>query len=434
MGPEASAGWEEARWRQVLLAMEAMLAVSLYEYTFTLFQLPLQKATGAPLAAVDLAYTLYVVVQALAQIPAGAVMDRFGPRPLMQAAALLAGAGWILAGLARSLVQLWLAYGLGSLGPAIVYASAVSVALKWFPEPRLRGLVVGLEAGAFGAGSALFVPPVAALVGAGPAGWRQAFLLFGAFQLVLLLLVARRLRYPPAGWRPETWGEEGEEERRSRRPREVLATRRFYFLWLSFALMAGAGLMVTGNLAAIGRSGAFREAGSLTLLAVTLSRVSNGLGRLVAGWLSDRLGRPGSMLLFYGLAGVTLFLLRLGGAEPLAYVLLGGLFTFLWGPVFVLNPAAVGDDFGAEHAGANYGLLYTAKAAGGLFAGVGAAALAARTGGWQLDLDLAAAMALLAALLAAAAAGPPRPRAALGPLRPAGTRPAAARSGGTRGG
>lgn len=415
-----------SRWWQVVYAIVVMLMISVYEYTFTLFQAPLQRSLGSSLSMIGLTYTFYVVVQALGQIPGGALMDRIGPRWVMTVAALFAGLGWIFSSLARQIWQLWLAYGIGSIGPAIVYACAMSIALKWFPEPRMKGLVSGLNAAGFGAGSALFIPVVASLISGSPDGWRTAFLIFGIAQLVVILVLAQVLRYPPAGWTPEGWdprrqarqGRAPASTTRPWTPGEMLRTWQFYALWISFAFTAAAGLMIAGNLAAIGKSAGFGEAAGLVVLAITLSRITNGLGRVFAGWLSDRIGRPLTMGIFYLLMGLTLFALRATGSSPAAFLVLSILFTFFWGPIFVLNPAAVGDYYGSEHSGINYGILYSAKAAGGVFAGFVAGALAARTGSWTLDFYLAGGMAVLAGLIAFTLRQPAEPTSAAQPLAP----------------
>ncbi|MDI3297543.1 MAG: OFA family MFS transporter [Bacillota bacterium] len=426
MGVQAARTRTASRWWQVVFAILVMLMISVYEYTFTLFQAPLQRSMGSSLSLIGLTYTFYVLVQALGQIPGGALMDRIGPRWVMTVAAFFAGLGWIFSSLAHQIWQLWLAYGIGSIGPAIVYACAMSIALKWFPEPRMKGLVSGLNAAGFGAGSAIFIPVVASLISSSPDGWRTAFLWFGVAQLVVILVLAQVLRYPPAGWAPEGWepgrqahaGRAPESTTRQWTPGEMLRTWQFYALWISFAFTAAAGLMIAGNLAAIGKSSGFQEAAGLTVLAITLSRITNGLGRIFAGWVSDRIGRPLTMGIFYLLMGVTLFVLRMTGSVPAAFLLLSILFTFFWGPIFVLNPAAVGDYFGSEHSGINYGILYSAKAAGGVFAGFVAGALAARTGDWTLDLYLAGGMAVVAGLIAFTLKQPAAPAAAAQPMAP----------------
>jgi OFA family oxalate/formate antiporter-like MFS transporter len=393
------------RWTQVVLAIVVMLMISVYEYTWTFFVAPIQKAHGWALPAIALTYTIYVLVQSFSMIPAGSLADRIGPRWLATVAGLLAGAGWIGAAGAASPGALWFWYGFGSLGPGIIYATSVSAALKWFPEPRKKGLAAGLVAAGFGAGSALFIPVVQSIIA--HRGYAAAFLDFGVAQLAVICVVAQFLRLPRAGWRPagyvpETASAHGGPASSGRdvTTTEMLGTYQFWVMWIMFVLTAAAGLMVAGNVVAYGNF--LKIAAPLLVVTVTLSRVTNGLGRIVAGWVSDRIGRERTMLLFYLLQAAFLFLATLGRGNGGWFLFTIIAITFFWGPIFVLFPATVGDYYGEAHSGINYGTTYTAKGIGGVFAGLIAAAMFVAAKSWIPVFDLAAAFALAAAVLSLA--------------------------------
>lgn len=107
-----------------------------------------------------------------------------------------------------------------------------------------------------------------------------------------------------------------------------------------------------------------------TVIAVYLFPLSNGLGRLVSGIVSDLLGRRESMLLIFGITGIGLLVVGYLHSY-VAYVATIMLIAFGWDPLFTLWPAMTGEYFGQKNSGGNYGVVYTAKAVGGLFAGYG---------------------------------------------------------------
>jgi OFA family oxalate/formate antiporter-like MFS transporter len=394
------------RWTQVVWAIVVMLMISVYEYTWTFFVTPIQKAHGWALPAIGLTYTIYILVQSFSMIPAGSLADRIGPRWIATVAGVLAGVGWIGSASAGSTGALWFWYGFGSLGPGIVYATSVSAALKWFPEPQKRGLAAGLVAAGFGAGSAIFIPIVQNIIA--HRGYAAAFTDFGIAQLVVIVIVAQFLRLPAPGWLPAGYtpapaaaAHTGPATSgRSYGTSEMLSTGQFWTMWIMFVLTAAAGLMVAGNVVAYGSF--LKIAAPMIVITVTLSRVTNGLGRIIAGWISDHLGRERTMFAFYLLQAVFLFLATLLRGNDGWFLFTIILVTFFWGPIFVLFPATVGDYFGEAHSGINYGTLYTAKGIGGVFAGLIAAAMFVAASSWVPVFDLAAGFALVAALLALA--------------------------------
>ncbi len=187
------------RWVQAVLALIIMLFISPYEYTFTLFESPIAKAHHWALPGVALTFTIYVLVASFFMIPSGFWSDRWQPRWFTTVAGAITGLGWIMSAHAQTLPELYLAYGIGSLGPGYIYANSVNNALKWFPEAHRRGLAVGLIDMGFGAGSALFIPFLAGVIKSGPFGYQTAFTEMGIAMIVVIVIVAQFLHYPKRG-------------------------------------------------------------------------------------------------------------------------------------------------------------------------------------------------------------------------------------------
>ena len=116
-------------------------------------------------------------------------------------------------------------------------------------------------------------------------------------------------------------------------------------------------------------------------LTATLTSACNALSRILWGTVSDRLGRENTMFLTFGVEAILVFLVtRIAGA-PLAFVALFSFIFLFWGEIYSLFSATVGDVFGPANASADYGMVYTSKGLASVFAGFGAAAMAAYFGG-----------------------------------------------------
>src|SRR2546423_11523269 len=159
---EERAGLLENRWLILFFSVLSMIAVANFQYGWTLFVPPLQKQLRAEQAAIQVTFTVFVLLETWLVPFEGWLVDKFGPRLLVMLGGVLAGLGWVGSGKAESLTALYLAYAIAGLGAGVVYGTAIGSALKWFPDHR--GLAAGLTAAGFGAGSALTVSPIAKLI------------------------------------------------------------------------------------------------------------------------------------------------------------------------------------------------------------------------------------------------------------------------------
>src|ERR1700712_3728717 len=105
-GPRGSTG--STRWVQLVLGLVAMMSISSPQYVWTLFTKPLQEALGATLPAIQVTFTLLVVLQTWLSPLQGYLVDRFGARLLIAAGCLLSGLGWVSSAYATSLTGLYL--------------------------------------------------------------------------------------------------------------------------------------------------------------------------------------------------------------------------------------------------------------------------------------------------------------------------------------
>jgi len=160
------------RWVVLFFSVLSMVAVANFQYGWTLFVPPLQKALHQDAAVIQVTFTVFVLLETWLVPFEGWLVDKFGPKLLVLIGGIFAGAGWVLSGNADTLTTLYLSYGLAGIGAGVVYGTAIGSALKWFPDHR--GLAAGLTAAGFGAGSAFTVAPIANLINS--AGYQTAFI------------------------------------------------------------------------------------------------------------------------------------------------------------------------------------------------------------------------------------------------------------------
>ena len=260
-------------------------------------------------------------------------------------------------------------------------------------------------------GSGLSVIPIAAMIKA--QGYSATFLFFGILQGVGVFVLGWFLKHPPrrpvAVWPATPMVDVAPDTvtlRRDYTTWQMARTPTFWVMYAMFVMMAAGGLMATAQLGPIAQD--FKIANvpvsllGLTLPALTfalsIDRFLNGITRPFFGWVSDHLGRENTMALAFTLEGGGIILLSRFGHGPMAFVLLTGLVFFAWGEIYSLFPATCGDSFGARHATANAGLLYTAKGTAALV--VPFTSLIAAKGGWSAVFVIAALLNIVAAAMA----------------------------------
>ena len=397
------------RWIQLVCGIVAMIVISNYQYAFTLFT-PGMKLTfpGVAYAKIAAIFSAFILFETWPMPVAGYFVDKFGIRKLMTFGALCIALGWVLGGtIAHSPGALYLYYGvIAGTGAGIIYISCVANAVKWFPDRR--GLAVGLTAAGFGGGAALTIMPIASNIHS--MGWARAMAVWGLGQGIIAFAAALMLHHPPAGWVPAGWDQRAKQQNKAVAQSKVnftwiqtLGRPEFYFLYTMFFFACAGGLIATGNLSQIAKSLNVSDAKvwglAIVPLTATLTSLCNALSRIVWGSVSDRLGREYTMFLTFGVEAVLVFLVTRIAGSPLAFVVLFSFVFLFWGEIYSLFSATTGDVFGAKNASANYGMVYTAKGLASIFAGFGAAALAAYLGGsFSVAFYISAALCSVAAI------------------------------------
>jgi len=407
------------RWWQLSLGIICMSMIANLQYGWTLFVNPIHDAHGWSVSAIQVAFTIFVVVETWLVPIEGYLVDRVGPRFVGVAAGILVGLAWVINSVADSLPMLYLGAIVGGIGAGAVYGACVGNALKWFPDRR--GLAAGLTAMGFGAGSAFTVFPIANMIKS--QGYEAAFLKFGLAQGIVVFLVSWFLRAPDPSHlasRPTPVKGNSPIRKREFTPIEMLRTPAFWVMFVMFALTATGGLIATAQLTPIAHDFGIADSPvsfiGVTLaalpLALSMNRVLNGVSRPFFGWVSDHIGREFTMLIAFTIEGVVILLLSQFGRSPVAFVVLTALTFFAYGEIYSLFPAICGDAYGRKFASANAGLLYVGKGVASLMVPL-SSLISASSAGWRGVFVAAAIMNFIAALLAIVVLKPLRARGQL---------------------
>jgi MFS transporter, OFA family, oxalate/formate antiporter len=404
---------DATRWGQLAFGIICMVMIANLQYGWTLFVGPIDEKYQWGRAAIQVAFTIFVLTETWLVPIEGYLIDKFGPRIMISASGVLVAIAWVINSIADSLFLLYVGAAIGGIGAGVIYGGSVGNALKWFPDRR--GLAAGLTAAGFGAGSALTVIPIANMIQS--SGYESAFLWFGLGQGIVVVLVGLLLRAPAPGEVASPASPAVQQTQRDYSPPEVLKTPVFWVMYAMFVMVGAGGLMAVAQLAPIA---ADFNVGTipvsilgLTLpaltFALTIDRVLNGVCRPFFGWVSDRIGRENTMFIAFFLEGVGIYALLMFAGNPLLFVILSGLVFFAWGEIYSLFPATCTDIYGRKFATANYGMLYTAKGTAALLVPL-ANVLTNATGSWHAVFYVAAILNIVAAVMALTVLKPMRIR------------------------
>ena len=389
-------------WVQLIIGILCMVMVANLQYGWTLFVGPIGAKYHWNKAAIQVTFTIFVLLETWLVPIEGYLVDKFGPRWMIVIGGLLCGTAWTINSFAASLGMFYFAAAIGGIGAGAVYGTCIGNAVKWFPGRR--GLAAGLTAAGFGAGSAATIIPIANMIKS--SGYEQTFLTFGLIQGIVVFILGWVIMVPPASYMIAPPKLAPGASRYQARPLQMLKTPVFWIMYLMFVMMAAGGLMAVAQLAPIAKDYKVADIPvsliGLTMpaltFALTLDRILNGLCRPFFGWVSDQIGREQTMLIAFALEGFGILALATFGASPVAFVLLSGLVFFAWGEIYSLFPATVTDTFGATYATTNTGLMYTAKGTASLL--VPLTSVMAAKGNWHAVFITAATLNILAALMA----------------------------------
>ncbi len=387
------------RWLIVVGAILIQLALGAI-YAWSLFTPPLTAADGLYKFSAGQAawiFSIGLATFAVVMVLAGRWQAKVGPKKVALLGGVVLGVGYILAGfLGSSFAAQFVFIGIvGGAGIGLAYVVPIAVLVKWFPD--MKGLITGLAVAGFGFGATIWVKAGGAwfdlvkslsLFGLPPV--QSTYILYGIIFLLMVLVGGMLMINPPEGYKPEGWEPPPPSEKSGATgavdftSAEMLKTPQFFMIWLTFVCSALAGLMVIYCIKLFGidalkfaegwttdmdpekAKGIVDAAGAVAGTAMAFYAILNGLGRIVWGAVSDKIGRKTALIAMCFFQGIAMFAFYYIGSVEIGLIVGACIIGFNFGGNFALFPAATADFFGNKNVGLNYGWVFLAYGVAGI--------------------------------------------------------------------
>jgi nitrate/nitrite transporter NarK len=395
--------------RVVLAGTGINLALGIL-YTWSIFKGAITDsiAAGGPGAfnwdasSVNDPYAVACLAFAAAMILAGKCQDKFGPKVTCAIGGLLVGAGFVWISQTTNYWAWVVGFGvMAGTGIGFGYSAATPPALKWF-SPAKTGLIAGIVVSGFGLASVYIAPLAKHLLET--VGLQGAMMYFGIAFAVVVTGLGMLISNPPEGFVADPNAKQDTSKKVAAvpdlKPSQLLTNARFYTLWLCFFIGSGAGLMVIGSAKGLAKA----SMGEMAFLVVVIMSVGNAAGRLIAGVVSDKIGRATTLCIMLAFQAALMFaaipVLGSDGSSPILVALLVTAMVFNYGTNLSLFPSFAKDSWGMKHFGMNYGLLFSAWGVGAFVLVRVSEMLKVKTGSMDSSFIVAGILLLVGAMMA----------------------------------
>jgi MFS family permease len=383
-------------------------------YAWSVFAKPmaayLSSVGGAALGSLAIVFTVANSVGPITMISGGFINDRASPRFIILTGGILFGGGIFFSGFAKSLGMLIVSYGLGTgLGLGLVYGCVVANMIKFFPDHR--GLVGGLVTASYGVCSVIMPPLANALIAAN--GVTATFKIIGAVMMILIGAASFFIIRCPPGFVPEGWtppvAKSGGPVGAEKDWKGMLLDPIFYVMMMMLCCGAFSGLMVISQASPVAQEMIGMSAASAAV-AVSFLALVNTFGRIVAGFLSDKVGVIKTLVGVFAVSMAGLIVLYVsgdfaGGASVVLFYVGISCIGLAFGAIMGIYPGFTAAQFGSKHNSVNYGIMFIGFALSGYFGPTIMSEIKASSGSYQkaflVSLAIAAVGFLLTLMLSA---------------------------------
>jgi len=359
------------RWT-ILLAGFLLSLMGGMSYAWGSFVVPLVQDWGWTATQAVLPFTVLIIVFAITMIPAGMIQDKIGPRKVATWGAIQFFIGYSLSSLIRWFPHPgWLVFSYGfivGIACGLTYSCIAPTARKWYPDRP--GFAVSTGVMGFGLAAVVFSPFKRLMIDS--LGVDGTFLLLSIFVAIVALLGARLIKNPPENYNVSKVNNlvKSVVVIEDVPPQRFIKTPVFYLLWLALAMVIGGGLTAIGLIPAYGEI-VLKLEPTIAATAISAYAFTNGFGRPIVGYLSDRVGTIRIMTFVY-IIQATVFLLMPWIAVNLGILIICSLLLGIgYATTFALFPVLVSSGFGTKYLGMNYGLVFSAFAIGALTSLIG---------------------------------------------------------------
>jgi len=321
--------------------------------TFSILSKSIAVERNWNVASITDTYALYLLIFSIVGIFSGKFADKNGCRLNMIIGGIICGSGWILTGMSSSVSMFYICFGvITSIGAGIMYNPLLTQTLKFFPDSRGKASGILLSAASIGPFimAPIFTTSFAAV------GVRSTLLVLGIAIIAINLIFApfqKKAEVQPA---KSSTTSVSDEEQYS--PKQMLRSMTFYKMLFIFMAVACAGNMMIGVLYSIAQK---QVQLSLTTaaLAVSVSTISNFIGRLSFGVIYDKIGAFKSLIFSLGITTVAMIAVSFIGANmTIPFFIVIALLGFAFGGPMVVFPPLTGRTFGTKYLGINYGIIF----------------------------------------------------------------------------
>lgn len=396
---------EKKRW--LILTASCLINLCIGSlYAWSVFSAPMAEffnsVNGTSLTAADLAivFTLANSIGPVTLISGGFINDKLGPRWVVFAGGLMFGLGMIISSLAKGVPVLLVGYGLFcGLGMGLVYGCTISNSVKFFPDKR--GLVGGIATASYGISSVLIPPAANALIES--QGVQGAFRILGIVFIVVICSGAFVIEKCPEGYLPVGFTPVSAEKKQGQTTdmdwKEMLKTPVFYVMILMLTCGAVFGLMTISQVSPMAQNMIGMSVASATI-AVSVLALFNAAGRVLAGFISDMIGRINtlSIMLILGMIGLVLLCSCREGSVAVFYVGIS-VVGLCFGAFMGVFPGFTTDEFGAKNSSVNYGIMFIGFAAAGYLGPTIMSSIYGKSGSYLPALQAAIALAAAGLIL-----------------------------------
>ncbi len=360
-----------------------------------------QGAFAWDAASINDPYAVACLAFAAAMILAGKCQDKFGPKVTCAIGGLLVGAGFVWISQTTNYWAWVVGFGmLAGTGIGFGYSAATPPALKWF-SPAKTGLIAGIVVSGFGLAS-VYIAPLAKYLLAS-VGLQQSMMYFGIAFAVVVSGLGMLISNPPEGFVADSKAKQASAKAVSAvpdlKPLQLFTNAKFYTLWLCFFIGSGAGLMVIGSAKGLAKA----SMGEMAFLVVVIMSVGNAAGRLIAGVVSDKIGRATTLCIMLAFQACLMFaaipILGGEGSSPVLVALLVTAMVFNYGTNLSLFPSFAKDSWGMKHFGMNYGMLFSAWGVGAFVLVRVSEMLKVKTGSMDSSFIVAGVLLLVGAMM-----------------------------------
>ena len=385
--------WMKKRWAVLVASVVTNVCIGT-GFAWSVYQTGLFNESasifGTEVSQAQLALA-FTICSGVAPIPmiAGSGLQKTlkGPRNVVWLGGILFSAGLIATSFIHSLSMLYVTYGLlAGFGIAFAYGITIGNKVKFFPDKS--GLIAGISTAAYGAGSIIFPPIMQALIS--QYGVMPTFRILGIGYGVVIIISAWFIKEPPEGWLPDGYVppvKKGGGSQEQKNWKQMLADIRFYLMIIVFIIFATGGLMVVSQGSPMSQAIGGADAATAAVI-VSVIAVGNTGGRIIWGWVSDKIGRYPALFIMAAIvtaSGLILSMLTESGSLA-AFVIFATLIAMCYGGTMGVYPALTADAFGMKNNGVNYGIMFIGFALGGYIGPILANNLFDSTGSYQMPL------------------------------------------------